>query len=106
MFVFQYFELEVVVGLKVPGVSSLHHVEEDQLVLSHTQQHMSNESLFTPYYLLCPDWAPFYSHFQNIEMVFKLWTFPSQSTHIKIQPVHWTSLEVRHQVFVIPQSPL
>ena len=29
MFVFQYFDFEVVVGLKVPGVSSLHHVEED-----------------------------------------------------------------------------
>ena len=35
MFVFQYFEIEVVVGLKVPGVSNL--VEKDQLVLSHTQ---------------------------------------------------------------------
>jgi len=49
MFVFQYIELEVVVGLNVPGASSLHHVEEDQLVLSQTQQHMSNKSLFAPY---------------------------------------------------------
>jgi len=43
------FEFEVGFGLKVPGVSSLHHVEEDHLVLSHAQQHKSNKSLFTPY---------------------------------------------------------
>jgi len=48
MFVFQYFELEVVVELPVPGVNSLHQVEEDQLVLSQTQQYLSYESLFTP----------------------------------------------------------
>jgi len=49
MFFFQYFELEVVVGVLVPGVNSLHQVEEDQLVLSQTQQNMSNKRFFTPY---------------------------------------------------------
>jgi len=29
MFVFQYFELEVIVELPVAGVNSLHQVEED-----------------------------------------------------------------------------
>jgi len=44
--------------------------------------------------------------FQYYKMDSKLWTFSPPSTHITIQPVHWTSLEVRYQVFAVPQSPL
>jgi len=48
IFFFQYFELEVLVRVPVPGVNSLHQVEEDQLALSQTRQYMSNNRLFTP----------------------------------------------------------
>jgi len=46
---FHYFELKILVGVPVPGVNSLHQVEEDQLVLSQTRQYMSNNRLYTPY---------------------------------------------------------
>jgi len=44
---FQCFEFEFVVGLKVPGGSSFHHVEEVHLVLSHTQKsHVKKQSVY------------------------------------------------------------
>ena len=49
MFFFHYFELEILVGVPVPGVNSLHQIEEDQLVLSQARQYMSNNRLYTPY---------------------------------------------------------
>jgi len=49
MFFFHYFELDILVGVPVPGVNSLHQIEEDQLVLSQARQYMSNNRLYTPY---------------------------------------------------------
>jgi len=74
----QHDEFEFVV--KVPGGYSHCHVEEDYLVLSHTQNTQFKKNLFTTYWLLSTQ---------------------SLSTQIIIEPIHWTSFEARHQVFAV-----
>ena len=75
MFFFHDFELEILVGVPVPGVNSLHQIEEDQLVLSQARQYMSNNRLYTPYSLLASDSTSFRLHFQYYNLKFQLWTF-------------------------------
>jgi len=87
----QYFEFEFVV--KVLGVSSLRHIEEDYLDLLHTQKsHVKKQSI------------------HNLLTTFCSFTINSHNNHYysfgsMIEPNYWTILEARHQVFAVQHSP-